>query len=438
MKRINLIIVTFILSCLFFMGIDFYSINLGNKPIFVLYDKNDNKYKGLFYDVYYCDEYSSPQIKFKLNKFSCPLNVNNEEVKDNKNIAKLTLVGDLLFEQPFYDAVDKGYDKNEYFSLVKDYFKNDDLSIGNMEVVIGNDNLKSSGVGYNFCAPEYVGHLVNTLDFEILGTSNNHAFDRGLAGINSSIDFFRNNTNIEIVGTYKNKSDRNNLRILEINDIKFGFLAYTYGTNQKVNDDESKLIGYYKNPQTKEISLEYKNLIKEEIENIKNKSDVVIIIMHWGDEFTYKQNKEQKEMAEFLNGLGVDIIVGSHSHSIQPIEIIGNEHKTLVYYSLGNFVSADDDIARTPLGDEEFDNAYQVGLISTLSIIKDNDKIIFQDISAELTINYFDKNMNNFKIVPFKDYNDSYEKTHFRYSKGLTKDFINNIYEKVIDEKYRI
>ena len=99
--------------------------------------------------------------------------------------------------------------------------------------------------------------------------------------------------------------------------------------------------------------------------------------MHWGNEFTFTPNNEQKEMAKFLNELGVDIIVGSHSHNIQPIEVIGEDHKTLVYYSLGNFVSSDDDIARTKEGIETFDNAYQVGLLSTLNVIKENDNIYF-------------------------------------------------------------
>ena len=74
-------------------------------------------------------------------------------------------------------------------------------------------------------------------------------------------------------------------------------------------------------------------------------------------------------MAIFLNELGVDIIVGSHSHNIEPIEIIGDEHKTLVYYSLGNFLSSDDDIARTKEGVDTFDNAYQFGLLSKIEML---------------------------------------------------------------------
>ena len=160
--------------------------------------------------------------------------------------------------------------------------------------------------------------------------------------------------------------------------------------------------------------------------------------MHWGTEFTFYPNDEQKEMANYLNSLGVDIIVGSHSHSIQPIKIIGEDKKTLVYYSLGNFVSADDDIARTPKGQETFDNAYQFGLLSKISLKIDKDNNIeFDNIKTEPIINYFDKNMKNFELIPLSEYNETYELNHYRYNLGLTKDFINKTFNNVIDENFR-
>ena len=357
-------------------------------------------------------------------------NTKKENIETNK--VKLTLVGDFLFEQPFYDAINSGYNKEEYFSLVKKYFIDDDLSIGNMEVVIGNSSLKTSGVGYNFCAPEYIGDLVNTLDLQVLGTANNHAFDRGKSGILSTLNYFKNNTYIKTVGTREN-NDNSFLLYIEKNGVKFGITAYTYGTNQKTNSDDRKLINYYKD----ENGNINKESIKGDIQELKENSDVVIVLMHWGLEFRYNPNNEQKELANYLNELGVDIIVGSHSHNISPIEKIQNKNSTLVYYSLGNFVSHDDDIARTPIGEEEFDNAYQFGLLSTLEITKSSDKINIDNVKTNIIVNYFDNNMSNFKLIPLDDYSEDYEKSHFRYNKGLTKEFIYNTYNKIIDEKYR-
>ena len=223
-----------------------------------------------------------------------------EKNPDNKNITttttaeinnkhkeiNFTFVGDLLFESLFYKAIDNGYDSNVYFNRVKKYFLDDDISVGNMEVVIGNDNLSVSGDGYNFCAPSYIGDLINSLDFQILATANNHANDRGLDGMNSTIDYFKNNTNIKTVGTYKDNEDRGSSRIIDVDGTKVGFLAYTYGTNIKVDKSNRSRIGLFRDPDTKTFTSEYKELLTNEITNLKSKTDIQVVIMHWGTEFT--------------------------------------------------------------------------------------------------------------------------------------------------------
>lgn len=360
-------------------------------------------------------------------------NKTTEEKKDFSTL-NLTVVGDFLFESPYYKSIENGDSKDLYFNKVKSYFNDDDISIGNMEVVIGNDNMKISGDGYNFCAPSWIGPLVSSLDLEVLSTANNHSYDRGVEGINSTIDYFKNNTDIVTLGTEKQGNTRKT-RIIEKNGLKIGFSSFTLGTNIKPNKENVSLINYYKDPYTKEI---LKNQISEEISYLKKNADIIITLMHWGTEFTFYPNDEQKEMANYLNSLGVDIIVGSHSHSIQPIEIIGEDKKTLVYYSLGNFVSADDDIARTPKGQETFDNAYQFGLLSKISLkINKDNNIEFNNIKTEPIINYFNKDMRNFELIPLSEYNETYEKSHYRYNLGLSKDFINKTFNNVIDENFR-
>lgn len=344
--------------------------------------------------------------------------------------AKLTFVGDFLFEAPFFTAVDNGYDQNSYFSLVKKYFEDDDLSVGNMEVVIGNDGMKVSGDNYNFCAPHYIGELVATLDIQVLSTANNHTFDRGIEGINSTLEFF-DSTDIVTVGTYRSQQDRETPRIVEKNGIKFGFLAYTLSTNQNIPTQYRNLVGLYRNPETRKVTDEYKSLIAKEMSALRPQVDVLIVMMHWGTEFTFEPNNEQKEMTKFLNEHGADIVYGSHSHSVQPVEIIDGERKTLVYYSLGNFASQDDDIARTPKGQETFDNAYQVGLLSQFKVKLDNGKMEFSDITNHLIINHLNYDMKKFALVPFEQYDEFYEKTHLRYNLGFNRDFINGLYDVV-------
>lgn len=353
--------------------------------------------------------------------------------KIDKSEAKLTFVGDLLFEQPFYDAT-PDMEKSDYFDLVNDYFKNDDITVGNMEVVIGDNKLETSGTGLSLCAPQSVGKLIAKQSIEVLSTANNHAYDRDADGVNSTIDFFKNNSNIMTVGTFKQESDREKVQLLEVNGIKIGFLAYTFGTDTKMNNDNSFRVNLYKNQDTQLVDDAIKERIKADVERTKKATDVTIVLIHWGTELTNATNSEQETMANYLNGLGVDIVVGNHPLTIQPIKYIGTERKTLVYYSLGNFASADDNLIRAG---EEYDNAYQFGLLSTLKITKENNKISIGDIKTEPIINYYDKNMKNFKLVPMSQYTENLEKSHFRYNSNFTKKFVENMYKKVISEEFR-
>ncbi len=362
--------------------------------------------------------------------------VSTTKKKEDINV-NLTIVGDFLFEDPFIKDFENNNYQSTYFNRVKHYFDSDDISIGNMEVPISDGTIATSGDNFNFCAPKEIGSLVNTLDLQVLSTANNHTYDRNIEGIKSTLDFFKNNTQITTVGT--NDTGISTAPTMNINDINIGFLAYTYGTNQKPLKEKRKYINYYRDIDTKKFTNEYKEKIKNDVESLKEQVDVVIVIIHWGTEFTYKPNAEQKEVAKYLNSLGVDLVIGSHSHCIQPIEELTSDtgYKTLVYYSLGNFVSADDDISRTPKGQETFDNAYQVGLLSTLTITKNKNGISINNIKTEPIVNYFDKKMQNFELIPFKDYDETYEKNHLRYSYGLTNKFIKDMYESVIDSKYR-
>lgn len=386
-------------------------------------------YHGLLFNGYDCQICDNKRPVLKFSNYECP-------VERHEKRAKLTLVGDLLFEGPYYDDIEAGTKKDLYFNKVKDYFENDDLTIANMEVAIDDGTMEISGDGYSFCAPRWVGELVASYDFELLGTANNHAYDRDTKGIDATLDFFKNHSDIMTVGTYKDQKDRATSRILTINDIKFGFLAYTYATNTDPEVGDEYRVGYYKDPHTYEITQETKAIMQSEISKLRNECDVLVVMMHWGQEFTFEPDEAQLEMADFLNSLGVDLIVGSHSHNIQPIDMIGDKHQTLVYYSLGNFVSADEDLDRTD-DDETFDNAYQVGMLGNLEVVVNQKEVRFENIDTNLIVNYFDKDARNFELVPLDKYDQTYEKSHQRYSLGLAKDAITEMFNSVVDAKYR-
>ena len=366
---------------------------------------------------------------------------NDYEYKSNsisipkKSEAQLTLVGDFLYEKPYYDSLKEGDSISSYFSKVKKYFDHDDLSIGNMEVVIGDDTMEVSGSNYSFCAPQNVGYEVVNLDMEVLGLANNHANDRGIAGRKSTVKFFKENSDILTVGTYESKDKDVSSNVLEINGIKFGFLAYTMGTNKIITFDERYSLGLFRDPDTNQITDEYKDEISKDINYLRQRVDCLIVLVHWGNEYTYDTNKDQNEMAKLFNDLGVDIVVGAHSHNMQNIQWYNTDkHKTLIFYSLGNFVSADYLVSRT---NDEFRKSYQIGLMSKLKVSKNQDKIEISDIKTEPIINYYDNNIRNFMLIPYNEYDEIYEKTHYMYKNGFNKEFIESTYDKVISKEFR-
>lgn len=348
-------------------------------------------------------------------------------------IVNASFIGDLLYEQPYYDWIGTSYNDKGYYDLVKPYFLNDDLTLANMEVPIGGKGLGVSGTGYSFNAPEEIGNQVIAMGVDAVNLANNHANDAGPQGRINTLNFFKKHQ-ILTTGIYESKEVQTQIPTKTINDITFSFLGYTYKTNKPDNQNR-ELIGYYRNLDTMKLDNAHKEIIKQEVAQAKQLSDIVIVSVHWGNEFTYAVNSEQKELANYLNELGVDVIIGHHSHYIQPIEWLETtNHKTLVVYSLGSFISADNQVTRaTP----EFANAYNVSMILQITFEKNNNSTIIKNINSLPVINYYDQKFENFKLVPINKYNEKLEKSHNRYSKGLTKDFITNSFNNVIDQQFK-
>lgn len=301
-------------------------------------------------------------------------------------IVNASFIGDLLYEQPYYDWIGTSYNDKGYYDLVKPYFLNDDLTLANMEVPISGKELGVSGTGYSFNAPEEIGNQVIAMGVDAVNLANNHANDAGPQGRINTLNFFKKHQ-ILTTGIYESKEVRTQIPTKTINDITFSFLGYTYKTNNPDNQNR-ELIGYYRNLDTMKLDNAHKEIIKQEVAQAKQLSDIVIVSVHWGNEFTYAVNSEQKELANYLNELGVDVIIGHHSHCIQPIEWLETtNHKTLVVYSLGSFISADNQVTRaTP----EFANAYNVSMILQITFEKNNNSTIIKNINSLPVINYYD------------------------------------------------
>lgn len=341
-------------------------------------------------------------------------------VDDNNHSTSISLImaGDNLINDKLYNAAKKddgSYDFKSMYSYIKDIVKNYDLAYYNQETILGGSEIGVSSYPA-FNSPYEVGDATIDTGFNLVSLATNHTLDRGEKAIINSLNYWNNKSNVLTSGSYLSNNDRNKINIKEVNNITYTMLNYTYGTNGiKVPEGKEYLVNIWpctgNNPDNDTKYQEYKEVVKEDILRVRDKVDLLIVAMHFGVEYTHVPTNYQIDMAEFLSSLGVDIIIGTHPHVIMPITYIND---TLVIYSLGNFLSAQDT-----------NNDYNttVGLLSSIKITKNIDKdnnssIKLSDLNNELI---YTTNKDGYKIIPFsnpdiKDYLNDYERVYNKYA----------------------
>ena len=361
-------------------------------------------------------------ICFFSGKESSKENIIVNEIKEStKKEYKLTLVmaGDALAHDRLYNAAKKDgtYDFKPYLTLIKEKIKDYDLAYYNQETILGGTSIGLSSYP-SFNSPQELGDAMIDAGFNLVSLATNHTLDRGEKAVLLSRKYWNNHENIYAFGSYSSFEEKKELenKIFEKNNIKYAILNYTYGTNGiKVPTGKEYLVNLWNDTTNYE---EYKKQVLNDINNLRDKVDVLIVAMHWGREYTHTPTDLVKKTAKFLADNGVDIIIGTHPHVIEPVEWVDN---TLVFYSLGNFISAQ-------ISDSCTNYKCNIGLLSSLTINKvvDEDKttITIDNIENELIYTYHN-NYKDYLVIPFsseliKDHLKDYEKIYNNYAKIIT------------------
>ncbi|MBR5542344.1 MAG: CapA family protein [Bacteroides sp.] len=243
----------------------------------------------------------------------------------------LLFVGDIMQHDTQIQAAQtpEGYDYSDCFKHLKKEICKADIAIGNLEVTLGGKPYR----GYpSFSAPDEFLYAIKDAGFDILLTTNNHCLDKGKQGLKRTISML-DSLQIPCLGTYRHEEERTQRYplLIEKNNIRIAFLAYTYDTNG-TSSAAPHIVNYIDTIQIKKDILSARRM----------KPDAIIACMHWGLEYHSLPNRSQKELANWMISQGVDHIIGSHPHVPQPMEIKKDEHtpaKHLIAYSLGNFIS---------------------------------------------------------------------------------------------------
>lgn len=285
--------------------------------------------------------------------------ITDKEIDINKNVedlpedtktyteARIGAVGDILMHDSIIDAYkDDNYNFNSIFDNIKPIISSLDYTIANFEGNTAGDTFNYSGYPLFNC-PDTIMEALHNSGFDMVLTANNHRLDMGPHGFHRTIQTAKE-AKLDLIGS-KSKLEDKTYKILDINGIKVGFTNYTY-ENQKISNTVN--INGIKMPKELDNLMDTYNQNNLELEKIKLKqrldtmrkdgAETIVFFPHWGEEYQSEPSSAQKALAQFLCDEKVDVIVGGHPHVLQPIDQItssdGN-HKTLIAYSLGNFIS---------------------------------------------------------------------------------------------------
>lgn len=292
--------------------------------------------------------------------------------KEDANKASLLAVGDtMVYNSQLtaqYDVSSAKYNFNNNFEYVKKYVEEADYSMVNLETTLTGNKVYRYSSSPKFNSPDELADGLKYAGFDLISTANNHAYDKGYLSIKNTLATLKDK-NFDVVGTRENSDER--FIVKKINGINVGVTSYSYGRiigdNKYLND--VKISDEYKNSinifDSTSVDRAFNN-INYTLKNMKD-TDLQVVYLHWGDKYSLKENTFQKKLAQKLCDAGVDVIIGSHPHVVQPVTTIkssDNKHETVVAYSLGNFLSNQ--------SRDQFSQYTEDGLMLNIDISKSN------------------------------------------------------------------
>lgn len=255
------------------------------------------------------------------------------------------MIGDILLHGPLYDYEDYAYS----FEEVKAPLEGIDFLLANQESMPAGDIFPYSGYPA-FNSPAHIIKGLQDVGVDMVSIANNHTLDRSEKGTLAAIKNIKS-YDMPYVGAYTSFEDQDEPRIVTVNGIKLGILAYTYGTNGIPTPKGKDYLVARIDPER----------ISREVAEMKEMVDVAVVSVHWGQEYQLTQNQEQTDVAQVVADAGGDILFGHHPHVLQESDLLTGENgnEMHVFYSLGNFFSG-----------QTFDYT-DIGGIARLTIEKD-------------------------------------------------------------------
>lgn len=272
-----------------------------------------------------------------------------ETLEELDNSISIGFVGDLILLE---SQVKKSFDGNDYnfdymFDNMSTYFNEVDYMIGVLEGPVDDTQEYSvsdfdDGKELRLNFPSAFLSSIENSGIDLVTTANNHLLDKGVNGVYNTI---RNldKSSLDYIGSYldKNSNDNNRRKIVNVDGLSIGILAYNYGLNyygeDEVFNDYFDLSNYLCESSSKYF-LETKKRVIEDFDYLKSeKVDYIIVLPHYGTQFSTSPDNYQKIWNDIFVENGADVVLGDHTHSVQPIEYMGD---AVIINSVGNYVNS--------------------------------------------------------------------------------------------------
>ena len=344
-----------------------------------------------------------------------------ELVYDGPEIS-IIMVGDMLMHTPVEKSSlqeDGTYNYDAIFANTNAKIKEADLAIVNEEVIIGGEKLGISGYPA-FNAPYELGDALVETGFDVICHGTNHALDKGKKGLNNCLSFWQENyPDIAVLGIHDSKEDREEIYVYEQDGVKIAVLNFTYGTNGIALPSDMPYA----------VDLLEEEKVVAAIDKAEELADFTIVCPHWGTEYELGITSQQKKWCDIFMKHGVDLVLGTHPHVIEPIEMFVDEetgHTMLVYYSLGNFVNW------TSSSGEGIANR-MVGGMAEVTIGRDESKeAVILDYGVEPVICHLTEGINGVTVFFLDDYSVELGKENVIINQDLN--FSYEYCEKLCDQ----
>lgn len=316
------------------------------------------------------------------------------DISDSPRELILLMVGDILLHTPVEESAlqpDGSYRFDEIFANTKESIQSADLALVNQEVILGGAELGISGYPA-FNAPFEAGDALVDAGFDVICHSTNHALDKGKKGLLNCTSYWReNHPQIAVLGINDSAEAQSDIYIYEQNGISVAILNYTYGTNGIPLPEDMPYA----------VNLLDKEKVTADIKLAEELADFTIVCPHWGTEYRLTSDSMQEKWTNIFLENGVDLVLGTHPHVIEPIEWVRDEasgHQMLVYYSLGNYVNW---TSGTGAG---VANRMVGGMAEITLSLDENDDVIISDYGVQALVCHVEDGVNGVTVYPLSEY----------------------------------